>query len=84
MEKKKLKKSSNKVLAGVCAGIAEHFDINPLIVRIVTCVLLGLGVTCYIIMFFVMANPDGTGGVDVDVKNDDDASNGSNPNDASE
>ncbi len=30
---KKLTKSKNKVLAGVCAGIAEFFGIDPTLVR---------------------------------------------------
>jgi phage shock protein C len=32
---KKLKRSSsNKMLAGVCGGIAEYFDLDPTLVRI--------------------------------------------------
>lgn len=29
-----LKKSNDKILTGVCAGIAEEFGIDPLIVRL--------------------------------------------------
>ena len=32
--KKELTLSENKKIAGVCAGIAEYFDIDPTIVRI--------------------------------------------------
>jgi len=35
MEKKLCKSSSNKVLTGVCGGIAEYFNIDPLIVRLI-------------------------------------------------
>ena len=31
---KRLYRSSNKMIAGVCAGIAEYFNIDPTLVRI--------------------------------------------------
>ncbi len=31
---KKLYKSNNKMLDGVCAGIAEYFDIDPTLIRL--------------------------------------------------
>lgn len=33
---KKLKKSKNKMLCGICAGIAEYLDIDPTIIRTIT------------------------------------------------
>lgn len=30
---KRLKKSSNKMIAGVCSGIAEYFNLDPTLVR---------------------------------------------------
>lgn len=48
---------SNKIIAGVCAGIAEYFDFDPIIVRIslVAITLLGgSGVLIYIILWIVM------------------------------
>ncbi len=48
---------SNKVIAGVCAGIAEYFDIDPIIVRIslVAITLLGgSGILIYIILWIIM------------------------------
>lgn len=51
--------SSNKVLAGVCGGIAEHFDLDPTLVR-VGYVLLSIlstgfpGLLVYIVLAFVM------------------------------
>jgi len=57
---RKLKKSfSNKMVAGVCGGIAEYFDVDPTLVR-VGYVLLTLlstgfpGILVYIILAFVM------------------------------
>ena len=31
---KKLYRSSNRILAGVCGGIAEYFNIDPTVVRV--------------------------------------------------
>ena len=31
---KKLTKSNNKMIAGVCAGIAEYFNVDPTLVRV--------------------------------------------------
>lgn len=50
---KKLYKSNNdKLLAGVCAGIAEYFDIDPTLVRlgwVVFSLMGGSGLLAYII-----------------------------------
>ncbi len=57
---KRLTKSNNKMIAGVCAGIAEYFDVDPTIVRIAY-VLLSVpfpGIIIYIIMCLIMPNAD--------------------------
>lgn len=54
---KKLYKSSNKMLAGVCAGIAEYFNIDPTLVRlgwVLFCALGGSGILAYIICAIVI------------------------------
>lgn len=56
---KKLTKSTNKSLFGVCAGIAEYFNIDPTLVR-VGYVALSLfsaafpGLLLYVIMALIM------------------------------
>ena len=35
MAKKKLIRSANRMLAGVCGGIADYLDIDPTVVRVV-------------------------------------------------
>ena len=35
MAHKKLYRSNNKVIAGICGGIAEYMDIDPTIIRVV-------------------------------------------------
>ncbi len=42
MNGKKLYRSeTNKMLCGVCAGVAEYFDIDPTLIR-----LIWIGLTC--------------------------------------
>ncbi|MBP3261401.1 PspC domain-containing protein [Pseudobutyrivibrio sp.] len=57
MNGKKLYKSSNKKICGVCAGIAEYFDIDPTIVRLIWAAVTlagGSGILIYIIAALVM------------------------------
>lgn len=54
---KKLYKSNNKVLAGVCAGLADYIGIDVTIVRLVTLILIvagGLSLWCYIIAAIII------------------------------
>lgn len=52
---KRLYKSENKMLCGVCAGIAEYFDIDPTLVRLITVFLLFAGVGSGLIAYIVAA-----------------------------
>ena len=57
MEKKLYKSETNKMLAGVCGGSAEYFNIDPTLVRlgwVVFCALGGSGLLAYIIMAIIM------------------------------
>jgi phage shock protein PspC (stress-responsive transcriptional regulator) len=57
MERKLYKNTDNKKIAGVCQGVAEYFDIDPTIVRIVWFVftwLYGIGVMLYILMWILL------------------------------
>ena len=52
MGKKLYKFNKNKILDGVCGGIAEYFNIDPTLVRlgwVVFCALGGSGVLAYIV-----------------------------------
>ena len=54
---KRLTKSNNRMLLGVCAGIAEYFDIYPNVVRllwVMFCLLGGSGILGYIIAAVIM------------------------------
>ena len=57
MADKKLVRSADKKIAGVCAGLANYFGLDASIIRIVwlLCVLLGgFGLLAYLIMWNVM------------------------------
>ncbi|MBP3252301.1 MAG: PspC domain-containing protein [Prevotella sp.] len=54
----KLYRSNDRVLGGVCAGLAEYFDFDPTLVRIAYAFLAVCtvfpGLILYIIMWIVM------------------------------
>ena len=61
MEPKKLRRSNNRMLAGVIAGLAEYFDVDVTVLR-VCYVLLSIlsaafpGLLVYILLMFIMPN----------------------------
>ena len=61
-ERKRLYKSrNNKMICGVCAGIADYFNIDPSIVRVLWAVLAlaaGTGVLAYIACAFILPEGD--------------------------
>jgi len=54
-------RSQNRVIAGVCGGIAERTGLSPAIVRLGAVVLafVGLGVALYLAAWLVLPGPDG-------------------------
>jgi phage shock protein C len=59
MAKKKLVRSANRVLAGVCGGIADYLDIDPTVVRVVYAALsiftTGFpGLLLYLVMLLII------------------------------
>lgn len=62
MEKKLYKSNKNKMIDGVCGGIAEYFNLDPTLVRVglvLFCAMGGAGLLAYIIMAIVMPrNPE--------------------------
>ena len=56
-EKKRLTRSGDKMVGGVCAGLAEYLDIDPTIVRIVWVLMVlfaGFGILLYVILWLIM------------------------------
>ena len=53
---KKLYKSNNRMICGVCAGLAEYLGIDPTVVRLIWAALglTGTGILLYIIAALVI------------------------------
>ena len=61
MSYKRLTKSRDKKLWGVCGGIAEYLDMDPTVVRIIWLIAVlgaGTGLLAYIIAALLMPDPD--------------------------
>jgi len=57
MKKKLYKSRRNRIIGGVCAGIADYFNIDPTIVRVITIILgciKGGGLLVYLILWIIM------------------------------
>lgn len=56
---KKLLRSSNRILGGVCGGIAEYFDVDPTVIRVAYALLSFFsaafpGIVLYIILLVLV------------------------------
>lgn len=55
--KEKLTRSQNRILGGVCSGLAEYFDIDVVLIRIIfilTILVSGAGLIIYIILWVAL------------------------------
>jgi phage shock protein PspC (stress-responsive transcriptional regulator) len=50
--------TSNRIIAGVCSGIAEYFKIDPIIVRVVFFIAVPLNLIIYIILWLGVPSKD--------------------------
>ena len=56
-KKKLMRSSTDKKIAGVCAGLADYFDLDPTIVRVVWLLAVlcaGTGLLLYVILWIVL------------------------------
>lgn len=56
MKKQLMRSGRYKKIAGVCAGVAHYFDMDPTIVRVIWGVLAfcyGAGIVAYIILWII-------------------------------
>jgi len=63
MDKKLHRSSANKMIAGVCAGLAEYFNLDPTLVRVGYVLLSAVsaafpGILVYIILMLIMPVED--------------------------
>jgi len=56
---------NNRMLGGVCAGLGEHLDVDPTVIRliwaVVTLLSFGTGIIIYILAWIIIPEDD-TGG----------------------
>ncbi|MFT4005427.1 MAG: PspC domain-containing protein [Lacrimispora sp.] len=60
-QKKLYRSDTDKMLCGVCGGIAEYFDVDPTIIRLLWAVLIcsGPGIVAYIIAAIIIPRRQG-------------------------
>ncbi len=57
MKKRLYRSKKDKMLAGICGGLAEYFDVDPSLVRLATvllCLYAGTGLLIYIIAAIII------------------------------
>jgi phage shock protein C len=60
-----LRRGPDRIIGGVCSGLAIYFGVDPLLVRIVFVILalippgIGIGVLLYLALWFLMEPPQG-------------------------
>ena len=56
MEKKLYRNPNNKMIAGVCSGLAEYINIDPTIIRVIWALvgLSGAGIVAYLICALII------------------------------
>ena len=62
MEKKLYRNPKNKMLAGVCSGVAEYINIDPTVVRVIWALvgLSGAGLIAYLICALIIPEKPNT------------------------
>ncbi|HEY0493422.1 MAG TPA: PspC domain-containing protein, partial [Candidatus Dormibacteraeota bacterium] len=57
-----LRRGPDRIIAGVCSGLAEHFHIDPTLVRVIfvalTLVPPAIGIILYLVLWFLMEAPN--------------------------
>ena len=70
MKKRLYRSKTDRKIAGVCGGLAEYFNLDPTIIRVIWAVLTlfyGTGLLIYLIMAVVVPEkPEGPDILDVD------------------
>ena len=57
MSKKLMRSSSDRMVGGVCGGLARHFDLDPVLVRlafVLFTIFKGSGVLLYLLLLILM------------------------------
>ncbi|MDH3891327.1 MAG: PspC domain-containing protein [candidate division Zixibacteria bacterium] len=62
MEKRLYRSETNKVISGVCGGLGEYFEVDPVLVRVVTVILTlatGVAIFAYIAAWIIVPSREG-------------------------
>jgi phage shock protein C len=62
MDKRLYRSSENRLIAGVCGGISEYFDVDPTIIRIISvlvCLFGGAGILAYVVAIIIIPKREG-------------------------
>jgi phage shock protein C len=62
MEKRLYRSETNRVISGVCGGLGEYFDVDPVLVRVVTVILTlatGVAIFAYIAAWIIVPHREG-------------------------
>ncbi len=65
LENRLERSEQDRVIAGVCGGIATYLDIEAIWVRLLFILLAlasGMGLVIYLVLWLIMPQPDGAGG----------------------
>jgi phage shock protein C len=58
-----LRRGSDRIIGGVCSGLAVYFGVDPLLVRVVFVILAlvppSIGILLYLVLWFLMEPPQG-------------------------
>ena len=57
MDKKLHRSDTNKVISGVCGGLGEYFEIDPVLVRVIAVILAlahGVAIVAYIVAWIIV------------------------------
>ena len=56
MKKRLFRSKKNKIIAGVCGGLGDYFDVDPTLIRFIWVVFLlgGVGFLAYILAWIIM------------------------------
>ena len=58
MEKRLVRNVQDKKIGGVCAGLADYFNMDPMLVRVLWILFTlagGSGILAYAILYFILA-----------------------------
>ncbi|GAB4149104.1 MAG: PspC domain-containing protein [Patescibacteria group bacterium] len=69
--KKLYKSRKDRIVFGVCGGLAEYFDADPVLVRLIAIILIlapGPGIAVYILLAIIIPSKSGIDSAEVDDK----------------